>query len=131
MRRLFGTLVLGATFALVSGCGGAPSDASAGAATPPAAPAAGAVASTEVSAGEATYKKACVLCHQNGDGGAPKIGDKESWAPRIAQGMATLHEHSIKGYTGKTGAMPPKGGNLGLADADVMAAVDYMVSRAQ
>ena len=59
------------------------------------------------------------------------MGDKAAWAERIAQGMAVLHEHAIKGFTGKTGMMPPKGGRMDLSDAEVMAAVDYMISQSK
>lgn len=80
-------------------------------------------------AGQDTYGKACVACHGAGVAGAPKLGDKGDWGPRIAQGNDTLYEHALKGYTGKKGMMPPKGGNTALADADVKAAVDYMVAQ--
>ena len=78
--------------------------------------------------GEGVYKGGCVACHGAGIAGAPKVGDKTAWAPRIAQGKPVLYEHAIKGYQGKAGVMPAKGGNVSLADADVKAAVDYMVS---
>lgn len=78
--------------------------------------------------GEGIYKAGCSACHSAGIAGAPKSGDKAAWAPRIAQGKPTLYEHAIKGYIGKAGAMPAKGGNSALADADVKAAVDYMVA---
>jgi cytochrome c5 len=89
------------------------------AATVAAAPAAPAEAK-----GESTYKQACAACHAMGVAGAPKFGDKALWAPRIKAGMDALYASVIKGK----GAMPPKGGNVTLADADVKAAVDYMVS---
>jgi len=79
--------------------------------------------------GQDTYGKACVVCHGAGVAGAPKLGDKGDWGPRIAQGNDMLYDHAIKGYTGKKGMMPPKGGNTALADADVKAAVDYMVAQ--
>ncbi|MCL4802123.1 MAG: c-type cytochrome, partial [Burkholderiales bacterium] len=82
----------------------------------PAAPAAG--------KGKEVYNKACVVCHAQGVAGAPKLGDKSAWTPRLAAGIDTLYASSIKGK----GAMPPKGGQLQLADADVKAAVDYMVA---
>jgi cytochrome c5 len=63
--------------------------------------------------------------------GAPKLGDKAAWGPRIAQGIDTLYTHSIKGFQGKAGMMPPKGGNMALSDADVKAAVDYMVAQSK
>ncbi|TAM47417.1 MAG: cytochrome c5 family protein [Gammaproteobacteria bacterium] len=81
--------------------------------------------------GEETYKKTCFACHDAGVAGAPKLGDKANWGPRIAQGMDKLYTNSIKGFQGKTGVMPPKGGNTALSDADVKAAVDFMVSKAK
>jgi len=81
--------------------------------------------------GEATYNASCAACHAAGVAGAPKFGDKAAWGPRIAQGMDTLHTHALKGFQGKKGMMPAKGGNMSLADADVKAAVDYMVSKAK
>lgn len=81
--------------------------------------------------GESTYKAACAVCHAAGVAGAPKFGDKASWKDRIAQGKDTLYEHALKGFQGKVGFMPAKGGNAALPDADVKAAVDYMVSAAQ
>jgi cytochrome c5 len=83
------------------------------------------------SGGEGVYQNACTACHGAGIAGAPKAGDKGAWATRIAQGKDTLYEHALKGYQGKAGVMPAKGGNTTLADADVKAAVDYMVSLAK
>jgi len=81
--------------------------------------------------GEDTYKKTCMACHASGVMNAPKFGDKAAWGPRIAQGKATLYKHALTGFTGKGGMMPAKGGNASLSDADVKAAVDYMVSKAK
>jgi len=78
--------------------------------------------------GKATYDSACAACHASGAAGAPKLGDKAAWKDRIAQGAATLHDHAIKGFQGKVGFMPAKGGNASLSDDAVKAAVDYMVS---
>ncbi len=106
----------------------------AGPATPAAAPVA-AAAPAAVSAGKPDGKKVfdgnCAVCHGAGIAGAPKLGDKAAWAPRIAQGIPLLYTHAIGGFTGKAGAMPPKGGNLALPDADIKAAVDFMVSAAK
>jgi cytochrome c5 len=74
-------------------------------------------------AGKSTYDKACTVCHAPGVAGAPKTGDKAAWAPRLKQGVNALYEAALKGK----GAMPPKGGNTALPDADVKAAVDFMV----
>ena len=81
--------------------------------------------------GQTVYSQTCVACHGAGVGGAPKVGDKADWQPRIAQGKDTLYTHAIQGFQGKKGVMPPKGGNTALPDADVKAAVDYMASQAQ
>lgn len=81
--------------------------------------------------GKATYDKACVACHGAGVAGAPKIGDSAAWTARIAQGNDTLYNHAIKGYQGKKGFMPAKGGNAALSDPEVKAAVDFMVSKSK
>jgi cytochrome c5 len=75
------------------------------------------------------YKKTCAVCHDQGIAGAPKLGDKTAWAPRIKQGKDTLYTISIKGKPG-TG-MVAKGGNASLSDADVKAAVDFMVDKSK
>ena len=81
--------------------------------------------------GQKTYQTACFACHGTGAAGAPKIGDKAAWAPRIAQGMATLEKHALGGFKGKKGVMPAKGGRADLSDADVKAAVAHMVSQSK
>ena len=68
-----------------------------------------------------------MACHTAGIAGAPKFGDKLAWAERIKQGPAVLHEHAIKGYQGKAGMMPAKGGSS-ASDDEVKAAVDYMIA---
>lgn len=81
--------------------------------------------------GKGTYDSACAACHAAGVAGAPKLGDKAEWGARIAQGNAKLYEHAIKGYQGKKGFMPAKGGNAALKDDAVKAAVDFMVSKSK
>jgi cytochrome c5 len=95
----------------------------------PAAPAAVATAPPVAAAdtGKTLYGQACIACHGAGIAGAPKFGDKAAWAPRLAQGTAILYQHAIAGFQGKAGVMPPKGGSS-ASDADVKAAVDYMLS---
>ena len=80
-------------------------------------------------AGEKLFSSVCATCHTAGLMGAPKLGDKADWAPRIAQGKDTLYKHAIGGYQGKSGVMPAKGGSQ-ASDDEVKAAVDYMVSKA-
>jgi cytochrome c5 len=108
----------------------APAPAEAPPAAAPATPeAAGAKVAQADDKGKKVYGGTCIACHAAGVAGAPKLGDKAAWAPRIAQGMDTLYTHSIKGFQGKAGLMPPKGGNMTLSDDDMKAAVDYMVSQ--
>ncbi len=85
---------------------------------------------SDMAMGKGVYDKACALCHAAGVAGAPKLGDKTDWAPRIAQGNETLYKHAIEGYQGAKGMMPAKGGNSTLSDAEVKASVDYMTSQA-
>ena len=105
----------------------APAAPSATAATAPAPTAAPATAAADSNAGKALYSATCVACHGAGIAGAPKFGDKAGWAPRIAQGSNVLYEHALKGFQGKAGVMPPKGGS-NAPDSDVKSAVDYMVA---
>ena len=79
--------------------------------------------------GDDIYKKSCGVCHDQGIAGAPKTGDKAAWAPRIKLGKEALYTVSIKGKPG-TG-MVAKGGNASLSDADVKAAVDFMVDKSK
>jgi cytochrome c5 len=81
--------------------------------------------------GQTVYSATCAMCHAAGVTGAPKPGDKADWGPRIAQGKDTLYQHAIAGYQGKKGMMPPKGGNTAIPDADVKAAVDFMVDQSK
>ncbi len=100
------------------------------AAPAPAAPAAApAPAATPVAAvnGEALYKQACTVCHAAGVAGAPKTGDKAAWAPRAALGVDALTASVIKGK----GAMPPKGGAMSASDAEIKAAVQYLLDAAK
>ena len=80
--------------------------------------------------GQQVFAQVCKTCHEAGIAGAPKIGDKSLWAPRIAEGESTLVQHAINGYQGKSGVMPPKGGNPGLTDDEVHRAVVYMADQA-
>jgi cytochrome c5 len=115
----------------------AATEASAPAAAQPAAPAAAAPApapaapaAASADAGKKLFESTCQACHGSGVAGAPKFGDKAAWAPRLKEGKATLYEHAIKGFQGKSGMMPPKGGSA-ASDEEVKAAVDYMAAAAK
>ena len=73
------------------------------------------------------YANTCVTCHGPGVAGAPKLGDKDAWAPRIKLGKDALYKSALKGKK----SMPPKGGHFSIPDDDVKLAVDYMVTNAQ
>ncbi|WP_250526391.1 c-type cytochrome [Caballeronia sp. GAWG2-1] len=88
-----------------------------------AAPAAGAQSADASQAGKALYEQVCQACHAAGVLNAPKFGDKEAWAPRLKDPMDTVYNYALHGK----GAMPAKGGS-NASDADVKAAVDYMVN---
>jgi cytochrome c5 len=81
--------------------------------------------------GEEVFNMACMACHGAGVAGAPKMGDKAAWAPRIAKGLDTLHKHAIEGFQGDAGFMPPKGGRADLADKSIINAVDFMVEKSK
>ncbi len=78
--------------------------------------------------GSVIYEKLCSSCHTNGAGGSPMLL-QSVWAPRIAQGEATLVKHAIEGYKGAAGIMPPRGGNPSLNDAQVEATVQWMITQ--
>jgi len=78
--------------------------------------------------GTEVYENVCQVCHASGLAGAPKVGDKSAWAPRIAQGKSTLYEHAVKGFSGKKGVMPAKGGRPDLSDDLIHQAVDHLIS---
>jgi cytochrome c5 len=91
-------------------------------AAPAAAPAGGAPKT-----GKEIWDGTCSACHGTGVLGAPKMGDKAAWAPRIAKGMDMLKTHALHGFN----QMPAHGGNMALSDEDVVKALEYMVGQSQ
>ena len=77
--------------------------------------------------GEAVFQSVCTACHSTGAAGAPKIGDKTAWSPRIAQGERTLLQHALQGFN----AMPARGTCAACSDGELKAAVDYLVAKAK
>ena len=57
----------------------------------------------EPSKGQLIWKKNCAVCHQQGLGGAPMIGNQVQWKKRVQQGLPILVEHALNGYSGDTG----------------------------
>jgi len=84
-------------------------------------------AAAEPKSGEESYNGSCMSCHATGAAGAPKVGDAAAWAPRIAQGKDKMLANAVNGLN----AMPPKGLCMACSDADLEAAIDYMVSQSQ
>lgn len=79
------------------------------------------------SEGPVIYRHVCAACHATGVAGAPRLGDKGAWAPRLAAGRAAMLTSVLRGK----GQMPPKGGNASLTDEDVKTALDYMLEMAR
>lgn len=71
---------------------------------------------------ETLYNQSCIACHASGAAGAPKMGDAKAWAPRLAQGDATLLKHTKEGLN----AMPPKGMCMDCTDEEFTALIKYM-----
>lgn len=104
----------------------APAPAAAPAPSPASAAVVAAVAAApaaKAAAAPALYTNLRQACHAAGVAGAPKLGDKVAWAPRLAQGIDGLTASAIKGK----GAMPPKGGSS-ASEAEIKEVVTYMVS---
>ena len=79
----------------------------------------------EAAGPEDTYRRFCFSCHYAGAAGAPRLGDEEAWAPRVAQGWATLMEHT---YTGLAG-MPARGLCRQCSDEELEAVVGWMLAQ--
>ncbi len=73
--------------------------------------------------GATVYGTFCIACHASGVNGAPKTGNADDWAPRIAQGKETLVKHALEGFN----AMPAKGTCMDCSDDEIIAAIDHMI----
>jgi cytochrome c5 len=80
-----------------------------------------------IAAGRKIYKSVCAICHDKGIAGAPIIYDTANWTNRLRAGIDSLYMHAINGYNN----MPPKGGCVTCTDKDVIAAVDFILAKAQ
>lgn len=96
------------------------------AAAPAAASAPAADSKPDPAKGKQVFGTTCAMCHATGLAGAPKLGDKVAWGPRVSQGYAMLYDHALNGIR----AMPAKGGNAGLSEADLANAVSYLFTEA-
>ena len=79
--------------------------------------------------GRTVWLGTCEACHANDVAGAPLVGNKAAWGPRLAKGKDRLYQSALGGLTGPKGTqMPPRGGNDKLTDDQVKAAVEYMMA---
>ena len=83
----------------------------------------------DLALGENVYTQRCGSCHERGLAGAPRTGAAEEWTTALGRGIDTLIANSINGYRGERGFMPARGGHAALTDAEVTAAVHYMVNK--
>jgi cytochrome c5 len=81
--------------------------------------------------GKTVYEGGCNACHTEGLAGAPKVGEKPVWEPRLVKGIDSMVKNAVNGFAGSSGAMPPKGGRSELGDEQIRAAVTYMVHAIQ
>ena len=77
--------------------------------------------------GREIWIETCSVCHLEGLGGAPLIGDSQEWAKRLDKTIKTLYSHAIEGFYGDYGEMPARGGNDSLKDSEVKSAVDFVL----
>ncbi len=72
--------------------------------------------------GEEIVKAQCIKCHKDGVRGAPKIGDRDAWIPRLKDGLDNTVRSAMKGH----GGMPARGGMADLTDSELRSAVIYL-----
>ncbi len=75
--------------------------------------------------GEQIVKQQCSKCHADGKMGAPRIGDRTAWIPRLSHGLDATVRSAINGH----GAMPARGGLANLTDAELKSAIVYMFNQ--
>ena len=86
-----------------------------------------AVSPEEVEAGAEIYRHNCSRCHDGGKNGSPSLFNPAHWKTRIEKGAESLALNALEGFEGRSGFMPPKGGNPHLSPDEVSAAVAYMI----
>jgi len=78
--------------------------------------------------GEAVYHRYCFSCHAAGTAGAPKTGDAQAWAERVAKGKPQLLLSTVEGMPP---AMPQRGLCFDCTDDELIAAIDYMLENSR
>ena len=78
--------------------------------------------------GKRIFDRVCSACHANDLSEAPQIKQPAMWSTRITKGRDALYHSALNGFIGPTGEeMPPRGGRPELSDAEVKAAVDFII----
>ena len=80
---------------------------------------------TEIANGKDIYTRSCQVCHTTGAAGAPKLGDKNAWAPRIAKGTDAMFSSVLNGLN----AMPPRGTCMSCSEDELRAVMQYMIEQ--
>jgi len=73
--------------------------------------------------GEQVYNGLCMTCHDAGVADAPIPGSDQMAQRLIEKGIETLVTNAINGIN----VMPPRGGDPGLTDEQIRAAVEFML----
>ncbi len=92
-------------------------------------PAATVTTAAPIRDGAQVFIQSCAACHSAGIAGAPKLGDQAQWKSRLIKGVNSLYLNALNGVQSPAGVMPAKGGNAALTEAEVKAAVDYMLAK--
>lgn len=85
----------------------------------------------ELAHGRSIYHQTCHLCHEDGEESAPRLKRREVWASRAEKGQDVLIRHATEGFRGTEGEMPARGGEDSHSDADIAAAVKFMILASQ
>jgi cytochrome c5 len=83
--------------------------------------------SQDLGPGQQIFTAVCATCHVSGLLQAPRLGNKDDWAPRLEKGVEMLYDHAINGFKN----MPARGGRQDLSDDEVKQAVDYLISQSE
>lgn len=83
--------------------------------------------SQDLGPGQQIFTAVCATCHVSGLLQAPRLGNKDDWAPRLEKGIEMLYDHAINGFKN----MPARGGRQDLSDDEVKQAVDYLISQSE
>lgn len=87
------------------------------------------LAADDIARGAAVFNRTCIACHgSDGSGSLPGVPDLTDKAGPLSLNDAVLLKRMADGYQspGSFMAMPPRGGDQALTDADLKAVLKYM-----